>query len=286
MVDVRSNVQEIAVSVCESSTKERKGTYAFTTFEDANKFLTQCANETSMMGGDKNDVLVTWTSGETYKYTTSLSNPLGISRDSVELNIGMRIVDYLLYMLMDESSYAPAKEEKAEMVEFLQSHYFGEFTGEEVLALKAEDEAQKKINKETLRKQYETEAFEELKTELVKAEKPEGGKELTEGVTVKKGAHIVLEGTTNVRNPETGESESLPFRKVYKVGEEANCGFHSDYGEIVSITEKTVTVKSRYNSGNKRLKLANFIYHNNGTQDVQSLIKGKSDGFYVESLIY
>ena len=286
---VRHNIKEIRVGVCESSRKGRTGYYAFHTYEEANAFLAECASETCMMGGDKNDVVVEWTDGETYAYTTSLSNPRGISRDSEELRIEMRIANHIIYRLTSKHQHDKLSEEsRAEYMELLEFHYFGDFSADEVSVMREKDKKIREENKARLRMEYEIEYYAMLKTHLLDCEELGGGK-LVEGkgfkstVKIKRGEFIELSGTSPRRNPETASPEELPFKRVFKIGQECSwgCGKY-DTGEVVSFTEKTVTVKDSYR-GNKRVRMDCFSYYNIPEADTKSMMGNDS---YILSLIY
>ena len=77
-----------------------------------------------------------------------------------------------------------------------------------------------------------------------------------------------------------GEAYGNPVDVTFLIGDEAEYDSYnfSYYGEILSITEKTVTIKPRYGNTNKRLKVRDFIWRNYNFS-VEKAIEQRNGGY-------
>ena len=241
----------------------------FTTFEEANKFLQDNSHYHTDGGYDKHDVAVEWANGEdSYSYRADIASPKSCCYHSIEYNIDQRIKQGMLYYvnayesgdrsLVSEAEYNDLKR----MISDLE---MSPMTKEEFDAQEVIDGVKRKVNEERQKVEELIEAFEEHKKEIISDEVvPVSNKEFTFEIGSIKARYskeyIVIEGTQIEKDPTTMEYTDVPFRAVFKVGEDAQYGYrYYDEGRITSITQNSVMISSR---SNKRIKIEDFIHFN------------------------
>jgi len=78
-------------------------------------------------------------------------------------------------------------------------------------------------------------------------------------------------------------SNSCAFDRTFNVGDQAEYDSYnlSYYGEIVSITEKSVTIREKYSDRKRRLKLDIFFWRNYNFNLAETQEKNAETSYYI-----